>query len=345
MKNCPLCKAEIEDNARFCLYCMTSLDEKKVFKNKNNKSKRWLIVIAALLLLTLIGSGIWFAVPQNDNGGVVDETKPKTETTVTDTASNIASSAIGNDTNSTDNITTDNLTGEIINQHSNNNDVNDSSNSNGNNTQTAEKPESNVNSSSDNTNSNSGSTEASNNNAQETEAPTINEVETEYIPPVTSKPTQTSITYTYRQAEYGDDFSVSYPITENDIVITGVNTVSPNGEYIIPSEIDGKNVIAVMGLTFSDSNISSSVKKVVVPSSVKTIWNYAFANCYNLTDIYFCGDRIYTETQAFPDPSDRNNTLTIHCSASCSDRNLRYYKNSASYYGAVYKEWNGGEYN
>ncbi len=96
-----------------------------------------------------------------------------------------------------------------------------------------------------------------------------------------------------------------------------------------------------MGLAFCDDSISNTVKKVIVPSTVKTIWNNAFANCYNLTEIYFRGNSIYTESNAFPETSKRNGTLTIHCSANCSDRNFRYYKNSASYYDAEYEEWNG----
>ena len=128
---------------------------------------------------------------------------------------------------------------------------------------------------------------------------------------------------------------------ENSVVITGVKTVSANGEYKIPDTIDGKKVVAIMGLAFCDEGISSTVKKVIVPSTVKTIWNNAFANCYNLTDIYFCGNSIYTESNAFPETPKRNGTLTIHCSANCSDRNYRYYKNGASYYDAEYEEWNG----
>lgn len=146
--------------------------------------------------------------------------------------------------------------------------------------------------------------------------------------------------YIYRDAKYGDDFSVSADL-ENAVVITGVKNASADGKYIIPETIDGKKVVAIMALAFCDDSISNTVKTVVVPSSVKTIWNNAFAICYNLTDIYFMGNSVYTESNAFPEASKRNGTLTIHCSANCSDRNYRYYKNSASYYDAEYEEWNG----
>jgi len=96
-----------------------------------------------------------------------------------------------------------------------------------------------------------------------------------------------------------------------------------------------------MGLAFCGEGVSDTVKTVVVPASVKTIWNYAFSTCYNLSDIYFCGNAIYTEGDAFAEASKRKADLTIHCSANCSDRNYRYYKNSASNYDAEYKEWNG----
>lgn len=146
--------------------------------------------------------------------------------------------------------------------------------------------------------------------------------------------------YTYRDAKTGDDFYVGADL-ENKIVITGVAAAAPDGQYRIPDEIDGKQVIAVMQLAFSGDDIKGTVKKVILPKTVRNVWSNAFAGCADMTDIYFCGSAVYVETNAFADPSVRNGTLTIHCSADCHDRNLRYYRNTASLYGAVYQEWNG----
>ncbi len=40
MKLCPNCKAEMDDNARFCLCCMTSLDEKELISPSVRKKHR-----------------------------------------------------------------------------------------------------------------------------------------------------------------------------------------------------------------------------------------------------------------------------------------------------------------
>ena len=136
--------------------------------------------------------------------------------------------------------------------------------------------------------------------------------------------------YTYRAARAGDDFNAQYQNAGNDIVITGVSEPAADGIYDIPAYIDGKKVIAIVSNAFSSSN----AKIVYIPATVKTIWNYAFADC-GLTDLYFRGNAIYTESSAF------SSSIIIHCSASCSDRNFRYYKNSAANYGATWAEWNG----
>jgi len=57
MKKCPFCGADIEDSARFCLYCMEPLTEKKLIRlRKKKKLPRFIIVaivVAVLLMLTV----------------------------------------------------------------------------------------------------------------------------------------------------------------------------------------------------------------------------------------------------------------------------------------------------
>lgn len=49
MKECPFCKAQIEDNARFCLYCMKPLVEKETIPPQK-KDMRWLFVVAGVMI-------------------------------------------------------------------------------------------------------------------------------------------------------------------------------------------------------------------------------------------------------------------------------------------------------
>lgn len=138
------------------------------------------------------------------------------------------------------------------------------------------------------------------------------------------------VVYSYRLAQSGDDFSASYQNPGNHIVITGVEFPSPDGIYDIPATIDGKTVVAIMSNAF----YSSGATKIFIPDSVQTIHDHAFNGCA-LTDVYFRGDAIYCYPNAFP------KNFTLHCSAECHDRNLRYYKSSAVNYSATWEEWNG----
>ena len=49
MKLCPNCKTELDDNARFCLRCMTSLEDKEQIPPPARKAHRWPLVLLCLL--------------------------------------------------------------------------------------------------------------------------------------------------------------------------------------------------------------------------------------------------------------------------------------------------------
>ena len=128
---------------------------------------------------------------------------------------------------------------------------------------------------------------------------------------------------------------------ENAIVITKVNYKEESGNYIIPDTIDGKKVAAIMPSAFSDSSISSSVKSVTLPATVRTIWGDAFKNCFNLTDLYIKSSVIGIYENAFPASVNRNSKITFHCKSDCRDFDFYYYRNIANKYDAEYEEWNG----
>ena len=85
MKKCPFCGADIEENAQFCLYCMTSLTEKEQILVHKKKKPQGLLILAAIvgaaviLLLLLFGKR---AAPDTD--GQTTDTSMISSTTEAD---------------------------------------------------------------------------------------------------------------------------------------------------------------------------------------------------------------------------------------------------------------------
>ncbi len=429
MKTCPKCKAKIEDEARFCLYCMTSFEKKQTIEEPNGNNKRWPHRLVTILAVVFVVLGVVFVMPKHsdkqnndvDSGvllgneptttaennvtttdeqqnnkfegaatvisttnnqptlkskGTVTEkttasaaltsgnTKSKTTTTsfTKQSSSNKTSTTATTEkttasTPLTSNTTKSKTTTTAFTKQSSNNKTSTTattekttvsaaltSNTTKSKTTTTEKTTVSTaltsNATKSKTTARHTTTSNSLHNGVIMSPTTATETTTTTVLATTTSSTAETATYLYRDARYGDDFSVG-AVLENAVVITGVKTVCADGVYEIPETLDGKKVIAIMAQAFNDETIRDTVKTVIVPATVKTIWNYAFSSCYQLTDIYFKGNSIYTEAYAFAPLSKRSGTLTIHCSSTCNDRNYRYYKNSAWYYDAQYKEWNG----
>lgn len=342
MKKCPFCEAAIEDHARFCLYCMKPLIDKEVILPPQKKKQWWLPVAAgglllALLLLILLLPGKPTA-PQEDSAH--NETTLPVQTTEADIGE--STDPATQDTQGATDDPPENTDTDNTQQDSERTDAD----------KTPERPPADV---TPEPSDSEGSAPApivsptpttpttpTTPILEETTAPStpIPEETTEpsaapeETPPQPTEPEapKAEVVYTYRAARAGDDFNANYSNSGNDIVITGISCQSANGVYDIPAYIDGKQVIAIVANAFYGSN----AKVVYIPSTLRTIWNYAFHGCA-LTDIYFTHN-IYIEGNAFGDTTGK---LTIHCPANCQDRNFRYYKNSAANYGATWEEWNG----
>ena len=351
MKKCPKCHAEIQENARFCLYCMTSFEEKTPIEAEKENTKRWLYIIAAVLVFVLVGLCI-FALSGKDNlSNSPGDTYTETETALTSDSDmeegNFESEEqSGESTENEENalssgnnqVTLDNQGGASSNK-TNGSSSNTNNNTNtGTNTTSSKATNSKATSSATATSSKATSSATATSSKATNSTNSINSTSST-TSQTTSQPKYTYITATISNA-YPPEANASYE-PQNAIVITKVNYKEPSGNYVIPETIDGKKVAAIMPSAFSDSSISSSVKSVTLPSTVRTIWSNAFKNCYNLTDIYIKSTAIGIYTDAFPSASKRNGTLTIHCKRDCRNFNYYYYRNIAGDYDAEYAEWNG----
>ena len=54
MKKCPFCGASIDDSARFCLHCMTSLTEKEQILLHQKKKPQWIIPILVAIVVSFV---------------------------------------------------------------------------------------------------------------------------------------------------------------------------------------------------------------------------------------------------------------------------------------------------
>ncbi len=311
MKKCPKCHAEIEDNARFCLYCMTSFEEKEAVEFPAEKRKWPVTLIAGILAVLLLCGGLVYlliggdATSDGNISATADTTHSQGSTTVTRGAS---STKENSPLPSSDPSQEGTFHGGIT-------------------------------SASSHTTASKGTTRQ----ASHTTGTTTTSIPTSTATTTTVQAVTSRYSYTAATAEnvYPPGDAPYHQTYADIIVITKVNYVEPSGHYVIPETIDGKKVGAIMPGAFSAPAVCGTVRSVALPAGVRTIWNDAFGGCVNLQELYLKTIRVGIYTDAFPPLSERKASLTFHANRECMGFDFYYYRNVADRYGATFQEWNG----
>ena len=139
---------------------------------------------------------------------------------------------------------------------------------------------------------------------------------------------------------------------EGGVEITGIGIVEASGNYVIPSEIDGKTVVGIGEYAFYYNTIKSIIipdtvtyigasafsnvrelTTISIPSSVKQIGTNAFLPCASLSTVYILSSDLELGNYVFSSIYNRNCTLTIYAPATLMRKLMAY--------DAEIVEWNG----
>ena len=359
MKKCPFCKAEIEENASFCLYCMSELEEKHIIIAKKNSNR---ILISGICILAILIVSILFFLFSDRSGENESSIPSYTETIEDNSEPNSYTSEYETLENTENDITEYESSVAESESESNTSDIVSNETTVDINIDTSEETIL------DHSSQTSTSTNLENNESEENiivedssvedtsiEDSSVEDSSTEsnYENNESTSQTNQEIKYKYRNSVHGDEvngYGISASYIENGITIIGVETVSENGVYVIPETIDGKKVIAIASNAFCEEHIKNTVKKVVVPKTVVGIQNYAFSDCYNMIDLYIQGESVAGWPDLFfPTLEKANGTITLHASKTCNDRNFNTFASVYSYYALTcgyelvwkFEEWDG----
>ena len=328
MKHCPFCKAEIEDNARFCLYCMRSLEEKKTVASPLPRYRKWPVLFMAGLFPVLIGICLLFFF---SGSGAVENGKPTfavSAATTTTISAQEGSRTVMGVVSTTEGAFTTNQTADDTTGTAPTSTVTENGGIGGTTARTTASAQS-------TTRPTAATTSATRQTAMTTKPSTTTQAAT-----TTTTVVNASASYHYRKATDQDSLilsSLNFP--EDAIILTGIRTPASNGVYVIPETVDGYRVIALAPQAFRGSN----AKTVVLPKSVRDVWQEVFADCYALADVYMASGAVHIEPSAFVPVAERRVALTLHCQSDCHDEDYNYYRNESvrEAYAAAYREWDG----
>lgn len=283
MRECPHCKAQIGEDARFCLYCMTPLTEKELILPQKKKNLWWVFAAVGAVLLGLVAALMLLRdrnpVPSQPSSGssavltTESTTESITESATDATTDSATESATGSTTESTEETTTESTT------------------------ESTTEP----------------ATEAT------TEPPATNPPATE--PPATEPPAgvaalprydwqdpNTLCTYRYRPAVQEDVLGLDYQVTENDVVLEMVDDITEDC-IVVPSYVDGKRVVALSAPSYS----ACGAYQVYLPETLLAVHDGALSE--GIDALFIAGEVLALESN-----STVGEYTDIHTSKTCRNQ-------------------------
>lgn len=337
MRQCPHCGATIEENARFCLYCMTALDAKESVAAAFGKRRRWLWVLpAGVLLLGALFLPGWLAggdkplptggavsdalsapaavPPQGEASTAPEAAKPESSSAHTPDSSLPAGSPESSSAHTPD----------------------------------SSRPQ-----------ASAGTTTGTTSSTRTTVPPTgtattasPSSADSTVLPPAAAV---CQWHYVVATAIQFDPEIAGVPVGEG-IILTGFDRIPEDGVYVLPASIDGKRVVGCSAppthegkYTFRTAGVREKVKQVYLPPTLYSMPD--LSECSALTDVYIASEVIWAPRYGCFS-GRTNGHLTLHASTTCAyyitdyeppDRLQDYCATYANGLGAIFAPWDRTE--
>lgn len=176
----------------------------------------------------------------------------------------------------------------------------------------------------------------------------------------TTDSTKKSTTTTKPVTTVAEATTVTTPFSvrevDGGVEITGINTVSANGVYTVPSSIGGRPVVGIGdGAFYYNDSIKQIVlpdtlqyigdqafyhvrglTSIVIPASVRHLGSNTFTECANLATVYIRSTELDLYQNTFSTTYQRDVSLTIYAPAGVLTK-----QEAQLYWDATCVEWNG----
>ncbi len=350
MKQCPHCGVEIEDGARFCMHCMTSLVDKTSISAKMKYPRRLLTTLTALLLLLVFAFGISLlpfggsVVPSSSDPSREDSVIHRSESSsfFSENYSNAVSSPQSILQSKSDGGFWDGIVDFF--SPSQSLSISDSQSS-------TDSIFSSYSPSSSESSSNSSSSGSSSQSASSSRTPTEWDNWRLTTTPPAGFESLTLVTggvsyFVIWRPGLSEYFLSAGLNVDKNVVWMGVTEKPSDNRYFIPETVNGYTIVGISGRSWRgpitlDGGVISTMREVYCPPSCR-YFPAAFQYAHNLTDLYIAADSFGIKPSDFSDTDTKKITIHAKADAWCEYAGMtiaEYLSDPNNEYQCNFAEW------